>query len=68
MIENLWNKEVEKKFFINSFRFATPEQLFYVTDSGKYVAYWPKGYPGPKNTLQSRNSLIENLLRNGQLI
>ncbi len=59
-MENLWNKDVEKKFFIESVEFATPEQLFYVTDSDKYVAYWPKGYPGEKNTLQSRNSLIGN--------
>lgn len=57
-MENLWNKDVEKKFFNESVEFATPEQLFYVTDSGKYVAYWPKNYPGDKSTLQSRNSLI----------
>lgn len=59
-MENLWNKDVEKEFFKDSFEFATPEQLFYVTDSDKYVAYWPKGYPGKKSTLQSRNSLIGN--------
>ncbi len=28
----LWNKEVEKKFFAESVKFATPEQLFYITD------------------------------------
>ncbi len=55
---DLWNKDVEKNFFQESVEFATPEQLFYVTDSGKYVAYWPKNYPGDKSTLQSRNSLI----------
>ncbi len=57
-MENLWNKDVEKKFFNESIEFATPEQLFYVTDDNRYVAYWPKNYPGKKSTLQSRNSLI----------
>lgn len=56
----LWNKEVEKKFFTESVKFATPEQLFYVTDKNKYLAYWPKGYDGKKTTLQSRNTLIGN--------
>lgn len=54
-----WNKEVEKKFFIESLKsFVTPEQLFYITDCDEYLAYWPKGYKGKKTTLQSRNSLI----------
>lgn len=57
---DLWDKDFEKKFFIESMGFATPEQLFYVTNSDKYVAYWPKGYLGEKSTLQSRNSLIGN--------
>ena len=56
----LWNKDVEKRFFIESSKFATPEQLFYVTDEGNYLAYWPKGYKGKKSTLQSRNALIGN--------
>lgn len=59
MIE-LWNKEAEKRFFTESVKFATPEQLFYVTDKNRYLAYWPKGYDGIKSTLQSRNSLIGN--------
>ena len=59
MIE-LWNKEVEKRFFAESVKFATPEQLFYVTDKNRYLAYWPKGYDGKKSTLQSRNALIGN--------
>lgn len=59
-MEKLWNKEVEQRFFNEAQKFATPEQLFYVTDSGKYVAYWPKGYDGTKSTLQSRNALIGN--------
>lgn len=59
-MEKLWSKEVEQQFFNEATRFATPEQLFYVTDSGKYLAYWPKGYDGTKSTLQSRNSLIGN--------
>lgn len=56
----LWNKEVEKNFFTESVKFATPEQLFYVTDKNRYLAYWPKGYDGKKGTLQSRNALIGN--------
>lgn len=59
MIE-LWNKEAEKKFFTESVKFATSEQLFYVTDKNRYLAYWPKGYDGKKSTLQSRNTLIGN--------
>ena len=59
-MEKLWNKEVEQRFFNEAQKFATPEQLFYVTDSGKHVAYWPKSYEGTKSTLQSRNSLIGN--------
>ncbi len=59
-MDNLWNKDVEKKFFNESIEFATPEQLFYVTDDNRYLAYWPKSYPGKKSTLQSRNSLIGN--------
>ncbi|HOF02928.1 MAG TPA: hypothetical protein PLT58_03080, partial [Atribacterota bacterium] len=54
----LWNKNQEKDFFIKSLEFATPEQLFYVTEDKKYLAYWPKNYDGTKTTLQSRNSLI----------
>ena len=56
---NLWNQEVEQSFFekaINSF--ASPEQLFYVTDDNRFLAYWPRNYTGEKSTLQSRNSLI----------
>lgn len=59
-MEKLWGKDVEQQFFNEATRFATPEQLFYVTDSGKHVAYWPKGYNGTKSTLQSRNALIGN--------
>ena len=59
MIE-LWNKEIEKRFFTESVKFATPEQLFYVTDENRYFSYWPKGYNGKKSTLQSRNALIGN--------
>ncbi|OGW52931.1 MAG: hypothetical protein A2Y81_03080 [Nitrospirae bacterium RBG_13_43_8] len=57
-MEKLWNKEVEQRFFKESTQFATPEQLFYVTDKGRYLAYWPKNYDGRKSTLQSRNALI----------
>ena len=57
-MEKLWNKEVEQRFFNEATQFATPEQLFYVADNDKYLAYWPKGYDGKKSTLQSRNALI----------
>ncbi len=56
----LWTKEREIEFFANSRRFATPEQLFYVSDDKQYFAYWPKTYRGDKTTLQSRNTLIGN--------
>lgn len=59
-MEKLWNKEVEQRFFNEAQKFATPEQLFYVSDAGKYLAYWPKDYDGKKSTLQSRNALIGN--------
>ncbi len=60
-MKNLWNKDKEVRFFREALEdFATPEQLFYVSNEGKYYAYWPKGYEGPKTTLQSRNSLIGN--------
>lgn len=56
----LWNKQQEKLFFINSKSFASPEQLFYKTGDGRYLAYWPKKYKGRKYSLQARNSLIGN--------
>jgi len=56
----LWNKDIEQRFFTESTKFATPEQLFYITVDNKYLAYWPKGYYGTKSTLQSRNALIGN--------
>ena len=56
----LWNKNHEKLFFDKSKNFASHEQLFYRTDDGRYVSYWPKGYSGSKSTLQARNSLIGN--------
>lgn len=56
----LWSKYQEKLFFDKSKNFATHQQLFYRTDDGRYVTYWPKGYNGTKSTLQSRNTLIGN--------
>jgi hypothetical protein len=56
----LWSKNQEKLFFDKSRNFASHQQLFYKTDDGRYVAYWPKGYCGNKSTLQARNSLIGN--------
>lgn len=51
-MEKLWNTEIEQRFFNEAQKYAMPEQLFYVTDSGKHVACWPKGYDGTKSTLQ----------------
>lgn len=56
----LWDKSTEVLFFQEAKTFAIPEQLFYTTDDGRFLAYWPKGYKGKKTTLQSRNSLIGN--------
>ena len=56
----LWSKNQEKLFFDKSRNFASYHQLFYRTDDGMYVAYWPKSYTGIKSTLQARNSLIGN--------
>ena len=57
-MSTLWNKNNEKEFFVKSLEFAAPEQLFYLTQDKKHLAYWPKNYDGKKTTLQSRNSLI----------
>lgn len=54
----LWGKKQEIDFFTKSLGLATPGQLFYVTNDRRYLAYWPKGYKGDKNTLQSRNAFI----------
>ena len=56
----LWSRNQEKIFFEKSRNFASYDQLFYRTSDERYVAYWPKGYDGPKSTLQARNSLIGN--------
>lgn len=55
---SLWTKDKEVEFFTESRKFATSEQLFYISDNSRYYAYWPKDYKGTKSTLQSRNSLI----------
>ena len=56
---DLWNQAVEQEFFRKATNnFASPQQLFYVTNNNRYVAYWPKKYQGQKSTLQSRNALI----------
>ena len=58
-MQNLWNQEVERSFFQKAMQsFASPEQLFYLTNDNRFLAYWPKNYTGKKSTLQSRNSLI----------
>ncbi|MBN2534973.1 MAG: hypothetical protein JXB88_18975 [Spirochaetales bacterium] len=45
-------------FFKKALDFASPEQLFYLSEDGNYYAYWPSTYKGKKSTLQSRNALI----------
>ena len=57
-MNDLWDKEQEIKFFVEARKFASPEKLFYLSDTGKYYAYWPKSYKGTKSTLQARNALI----------
>lgn len=60
-MQNLWNPEVERSFFQQGLQgFSSPEQLFYLSDDNRYLAYWPKNYKGTKSTLQSRNTLIGN--------
>lgn len=53
-----WSREEERDFFIKTLEIATPEQLFYVTDDKRYLAYWTRDYEEKKYTLQSRNSFI----------
>lgn len=56
---DLWNQEVERKFFQDEIDdTGAPERFFNVTEDGRYLAYWPKKYPGQKSTLQSRNAPI----------
>lgn len=54
----LWNRDTEIDFFKKSLDLTTVGQLFYKTSDNRYLAYWPKGYEGPKTTLQSRNAFI----------
>ena len=56
----MWSKNSELRFFKECKNFASLEQLFYLSDDNRYLAYWPKEYKGKKSTLQSRNSLIGN--------
>lgn len=54
----LWNSEIEKKFFTASLKnFAAVEDLFYLLDN-QYFAYVPNNIKGNKAVLNSRNSLI----------
>lgn len=57
-MSRLWTKQKEIEFFNEVRKFATHEQLFYLSDNLRYYAYWLKSYKGKKSTLQSRNSLI----------
>lgn len=62
VLTDLWCKDTEIEFFQKSLDsdLVTPEQLFYVTNDGKFFAYWPRKYRGSRTTLQSRNALIGN--------
>ena len=44
----MWSKNAEISFFRECKKFASPEQLSYLTDENKYLAYWPKNYKGKK--------------------
>lgn len=57
-MKKLWDKNQEIRFFTEARKFASLEQLFYVSDEGRRYAYWPKNYKGSKTTLQARNALI----------
>jgi len=57
-MKSLWSKDTEIEFFENSLKLATPEQLFYKSPDGRYLAYFPKDIKGSMPTLQSRNSFI----------
>ena len=61
-MKKLWDKNQEIRFFTEARKFASLEQLFYVSDEGRRYAYWPKNYKGSKTTLQARNALIGNVL------
>ncbi|MDI6897071.1 hypothetical protein [Methanocella conradii] len=54
----IWTKDDELKFFEDSLKLVSKEKLFYYTNTGRYLAYWPKNYNGRKSTLQSRNGRI----------
>lgn len=57
-MKKLWDKDAERAFFTEARKFASFEQLFYVSNDGRYYAYWPKNYKEFKTTLQARNALI----------
>jgi len=57
-MKTLWSKDIEKNFFYRALQLTTPESIFYKTNDGRYLAYWPKNYQGEKTTLQSRNAFI----------
>lgn len=57
-MKELWDKDKERTFFTEARKFASLKQLFYVSDDGRYYAYWPKNYKESKTTLQARNALI----------
>ena len=60
----LWNKDIEEKFFGETLIVTSPEKLFYRTKDNRHVAYWPKEYKGEKGTIQSRNTYIGKYTEN----
>jgi len=60
---NLWSKETEIEFFLNSLKTTSPENLFYKIGD-EFYAYYPKSYKDKKETLQSRNALIGDFTEN----
>jgi len=62
MNKMLWDKNEGYKFFKKTLEMPTPEQLFYLTEDGRGLAYWSKNYKRKKTILQSRNAFIESYM------
>ncbi len=57
-MKKLWDQTQEEQFFNQEIGKQTPlDKLFYKGNDAHYYAYYPKGYDGEKETLQSRNAL-----------
>jgi len=49
----LWNEEY--RFFKKTLEIATPEQLFYLTEDRKYLAYWQRTIKGSYQNILSQS-------------